>query len=62
MNYGEALKDTSTVIGRAAVQQAEDRKVRMARAQSIAEATGRDIVEILTGMYASEITRARAAL
>lgn len=62
MNYGEALKDSSTVIGRAAVQQAEDRKVRMANAMKIAEETGRDVVEVLTEMYSSEIKSERARI
>ena len=51
MNYGQALKDESTIIGRAAAEQAIARRERIAKAQKIAAVTGKDIVDVLTEIW-----------
>lgn len=52
MTFGQAVQDPTTRLGQQAAQQAADRKARVAAAQKIADETGRELLDVLTEMFA----------
>jgi len=58
MTYGEAVNDTSTLLGRAAAQSTSDAQERYSRASELASANGTTVEDELQRMWTIQLSAA----